>query len=57
MNNKIYNFIYFNLKYIFIYKIGFLGLGKNIYKRRNRDLSDDDVKEMQEVLNLVVNRK
>ena len=57
MNNKIYNFIYFNLKYLFIYTIGFLGLGQNLSKRRNRDLSDDDAKEMQEVLNLVVNRK
>jgi hypothetical protein len=57
MNNKVYNFIYFNLKYLFIYTIGFLGLGQNLSKRRNRDLSDDDAKEMQQVLNLVVNRK
>jgi glycosyltransferase involved in cell wall biosynthesis len=57
INNKIYNFIYFNFKYFFIYTIGFLGLGQNLSKRRNRDLSNHDAKEMQELLNLVVNRK
>jgi glycosyltransferase involved in cell wall biosynthesis len=56
MNNRIYNFIYYNLKYIFIYTIGFLGFGQNLSKRRNRDLSDHDENEMQELLNLVVNR-
>jgi glycosyltransferase involved in cell wall biosynthesis len=57
MNNKIYNFIYYNLKYIFIYTIGILGLGQNLSKRRNRDLSDHDAKELQELLNSVVNNK
>ncbi len=57
MNNKIYNFIYFNFKYIFIYIIGVLGLGQNLSKRRNRELSDHDAKELQEVLNSVVNNK
>ncbi|TCB80443.1 glycosyltransferase family 2 protein [Acinetobacter sp. ANC 4173] len=57
INNKIYNFIYFNFKYFFIYTVGFLGLGQNLSKRRNRNLSDHDAKAMQELLNLVVNRK
>ncbi|MCJ8161538.1 glycosyltransferase family 2 protein [Acinetobacter zhairhuonensis] len=57
MNNKIYNFIYFNFKYVFIYAIGILGLGQNLSKRRNRELSDHDAKELQELLNSVVNNK
>jgi hypothetical protein len=56
VNNRIFNFIYFKFKYFFIYTIGFLGLAQNLSKIRNRNLSDNDAKKMQELLNLIVNR-
>lgn len=53
INNKFYNFIQFNFKKILIHIVGFLGLEQYLANKRNQDLSGQETKKMQELINLI----